>query len=156
MDAEHDKCKEDANMRSKSFFPNLKELIKINLKISIANQNKKIHAENGSCQNIGSNNNIEIKATQQEGCNIELSSLEKKILLLFAEGRRAVPALDEDGYVEQVSFYPGENKIDCAAPDTLAAVRSLLRYGLIAEDRSTGKQEYAITEKGRSVANQRT
>lgn len=84
---------------------------------------------------------------------IALSDLEKRILVILSEGGHAVPALDATGCVMQVNIYghPEQDSVDCIAPETLSAYRALLRRGLIAEDFSTGKREYIVTEKGSSI-----
>lgn len=84
----------------------------------------------------------------------KIPALDKRILKILAGGGRAVPALDEDGVVEQVNIYghPNQDSVDCTAQETLTAYRRLLRLGLIAEDFSTGQKEYAITDQGRLLA----
>jgi len=77
-----------------------------------------------------------------------LNETEKKILTLLAEGGRGVPALNEEGIIEQVNIYPNDGGIPATADETLKSFRNLLRNGLIAQDFATGKQEYAITPKG--------
>lgn len=85
---------------------------------------------------------------KQEDEKIILNEAEKKILVLLAEGGRGVPALNEEGVIEQVNIYPNDGGISATADETLRSFRNLLRNGLITQDFATGKLEYVITQKG--------
>ena len=82
---------------------------------------------------------------KQEDEKIILDEAEKKILVLLAEGGRGVPALNEEGVIEQVNIYPYDGGISATANETLRSFRNLWRNGLIAQDFATGKLEYVIT-----------
>ena len=85
---------------------------------------------------------------KQEDEKIILNETEKKFLILLAESGRVVPALNEEGIIEQVNIYPNDGGIPATADETLRSFRNLLRNGLIAQDFATGKLEYVITQKG--------
>lgn len=85
---------------------------------------------------------------KQEEEKVILNETEKKILALLLEGGRGVPALNEEGIIEQVNIYPNDGGISATADETLRSFRNLLRNGLITQDFATGKQEYVITQKG--------
>lgn len=100
------------------------------------------------CQGSGSVQLTVNNHYKQEEEKVILNETEKKILALLAEGGRGVPALNEEGIIEQVNIYPNGGGIPATADETLRSFRNLLRNGLITQDFATGKQEYVITQKG--------
>ena len=126
-------------------FPALKQFIKGKLSLFSNNKN--------NCDNthIGGNVYIGTLPPQEK---VSLNEVERKILILLAEGGRAVPCLDEKGIPVQINIYNHEeaDSVDVCAESTLAAYKSLLRKGLITKrKRNDNQEEYIITEKGRNV-----
>ena len=124
-------------------FPALKQFVKGVFSLSLKLFNIKVNV------NVGNN----VSNPSQE--KVSLNEVEQKILILLAEGGRAVPCLDEKGIPVQINIYNHEeaDSVDVCAESTLAAYKSLLRKGLITETFVTGQKEYIITEKGRNTIN---
>ena len=127
-----------------SIFPALKQFVKGVFSLSLKLFNIKVNV------NVGNN----VSNPSQE--KVSLNEVERKILVLLAEGGRAVPCLDERGVPVQINIYDHEDadSVDVCAESTLAAYKSLLRKGLITKrKRNDNQEEYIITEKGRNTIN---
>lgn len=136
------------------FFEKLKTLFSGKIKICSGNifggkltskNNSGIFTQGPGQFTITQNNNNYYKLEEKYAI---LNETDKKILTLLAEGGHGVPALNEDGMIEQINIYPDDGRISATADETLKSFRNLLCNGLIAEDFATGKREYVITPKG--------